>query len=70
MSDESESVNNVINVGNFMYMPVSIYDVKVAALMDTGSSVNIMSNSLFQKLPTHVKCDFQNTSQFVIYLCI
>ena len=66
MSDESESVNNVINVGNFMYMPVSIYDVKVAALMDTGSSVNIMSNSLFQKLPTHVKCDFQNTSQSVI----
>lgn len=35
------------NVGDFMYMDVLIKGTKVAALLDTGSSINIISKSLY-----------------------
>ena len=39
----------------FLYLNVQLYGNKIAALLDTGSSVNIMSNSLFQRLPDKCK---------------
>ena len=41
-----------------MYMPVDICGIKVAALLDTGSNVNIISKSLFQRLPVQSKSCF------------
>lgn len=37
------------NVGDFMYMDVIIKCTKVAALLDTGSSIHIISTSLYEK---------------------
>ena len=44
-------------------MPVNIKGLQVAALLDTGSSINIISKSLFDKLPNNGKFNFRSGSE-------
>ena len=44
-------------------MPVNIKDMQVAALLDTVSSINTISKSLFDKLPHNGKLNFRSGSE-------
>ena len=44
-------------------MSVNIKGLQVAALLDTGSSINIISKSLFDKLPNNGKFNFRSGSE-------
>lgn len=52
MSDNSSSsvFNDVCNDSGFMYLPVNFSSSQVSALLDTGSSINLMSQELFDML--------------------
>ena len=65
-SEESECDHN--SAGEFMYMPVNIKGMQVAALLDTGSSINIISKSLFDKLPHNGKFNFRSGSEQTVNL--
>lgn len=60
-SDESECDENI--PGEFMYMPVNIKGMQVTALLDTGSSINIISKSLYDKLSLKSKSNFRTCSE-------
>lgn len=60
-SDESECDENI--PGEFMYMPVNIKGMQVTALLDTGSSINIISKSLYDKLSLNSKSNFRTCSE-------
>ena len=40
---------------SFMYINIHIHNIKVAALLDSGSNINIISESLFSKVPDSFK---------------
>ena len=40
---------------SFMYMPVYVNNVHISALIDTGSSVNIMSRDVYDSIPNSCK---------------
>ena len=56
------------SAGEFMYMPVNIKGLQVAALLDTGSSINTISKSLFNKLPNNGKFNFRSGSEQTVKL--
>jgi hypothetical protein len=43
----------------FLYINVFFNDFKVAALVDSGSSINIMSKTLFDSIPEQYKLSFE-----------
>jgi hypothetical protein len=43
----------------FLYINVFFNDFKVAALVDSGSSINIMSKTLFDSIPDQYKLSFE-----------
>lgn len=51
---DSEIYSNEQN-DPFMYMPVKCGETNIAALIDTGSSINILSVDLFNSLPENCK---------------
>ena len=55
-------------VGKFMYLPVSFKNSNVAALLDTGSNVNLMSTKLYQSLSHAEKSVIQENTNVVIKL--
>lgn len=55
-------------VGDFMYMDVIIKGTKVTALLDTGSSINIISKSLYEKLPSQNKSSFRSCGEQTVKL--
>lgn len=49
-----------------MYLPVYFDDIEIAALLDSGCAINVMSESLYTSLLNHLKSDFhENSSSFV-----
>jgi hypothetical protein len=48
------------NTTKIMYMPVKFITVHVAALLDYGSCISVMSLSLYDKLPVSVKQPLQS----------
>ena len=56
--DFSDKCNlNRQNGSKFIYMPVEFNSLKVAALVDSGSSINIMSDQLHYSLPHKCKSE-------------
>jgi hypothetical protein len=51
---DSEIYSNEQN-DSFMYMPVKCGETNIAAMIDTGSSINILSIDLFNYLPENCK---------------
>jgi hypothetical protein len=49
-----------------MYMPVKFKTVHVAALLDSGSCISVMSLSLYDKLPVSVKQPLQSCNISVL----
>ena len=62
-SDEQENIKS-----KFMYLLVIIHSRKVAALVDTGSSINILSADLFYSLPNSLKTSLNSYVQESIIL--
>ena len=50
---ETESDDDSCSSHKLLFMPVSISHMKISALLDTGSSVNIMSSHLYNSLPKY-----------------
>lgn len=44
----------------YLFLPVDIFNLKVSALLDSGSSVNIISNSFFKRLPVSVQSSLRS----------
>ena len=38
-----------------MYLPVNFSSTQISALLDTGSTINLMSHELFDRLPVNNK---------------
>ena len=55
-SQDNENIDSDFD-NSFMYMNVVVNKIKVAALLDSGSNINIMSESLFSRLPGSYKRD-------------
>ncbi len=48
-------------------MPVSLGTRRIAAMLDSGSNVNLMSESLFKSLPANLHCVIvRNSEQEVV----
>jgi hypothetical protein len=60
---------NCICTCMFLYMPVEFNSLKVAALVDSGSSINIMSDQLHYSLPHKCKSEL-NFEAIKITTCI
>lgn len=48
--------------GGLLYLFLHFKDVKIAALLDSGSTTNLMSYSLYSRLPNSVKSNLQPLS--------
>ena len=53
----SESDNAASNKSSFLYLPVKFQTLRVAALLDTGSSINLISSELFNDIPIKLKSE-------------
>ena len=51
-----------------MYMPLNIKGLQVAALLDAGSSINIISKSLFDILQNNGKFNLRSGSEQTVKL--
>lgn len=49
-------------IGGLLYLFLHFKDVKIAALLDSGSTTNLMSYSLYSRLPNSVKSNLQPLS--------
>ena len=49
-------------IGGLLYFFLHFKDVKIAALLDSGSTTNLMSYSLYSRLPNSVKSNLQTLS--------
>ncbi|CAG2185803.1 unnamed protein product [Mytilus edulis] len=61
-STECTSDDDSTFVCKFLYMPVRIANQEISALIDTGSSINVMSSQLFNSIPDSMKSEFSATS--------
>ncbi|VDI46564.1 Hypothetical predicted protein [Mytilus galloprovincialis] len=50
----------------FIYLPVQILNLKIAALVDTGSSINVISQQLFNSIPETHKSWVNSTSEKIV----
>ncbi|CAC5421039.1 unnamed protein product [Mytilus coruscus] len=61
-SIECTSDDDSAFVSKFLYMPVRIANLEISALIDTGSSINVMSSQLFNSILDSMKSEFSATS--------
>ena len=54
------------NESKFIYMPVKINHLSVAALIDSGSSINIVSQSFYNLIPDTCKSMIQPISEKIV----
>ncbi|CAC5371045.1 unnamed protein product [Mytilus coruscus] len=60
------STSNMESRNKFIYLPVQILNLKIAALVDTGSSINIISQQLFNSIPETHKSWVNSTSEKIV----
>ena len=58
LSTDDTSSENSENFSKCLYMAVKIANLEVSALIDTGSSVNVMSQQFFNTIPDSYKSKF------------
>ena len=51
---------------NFMYLHCIVGQCKVTALLDSGSSINIVSRSFYDSIPESSRFDFQQTDEKIV----
>ncbi|KAL5017800.1 hypothetical protein ScPMuIL_003522 [Solemya velum] len=72
--DSSDSSSDVpppvtdLNKQDFMYLPSKFGSIEVAALIDTGSSINVMSRTLFNSIPDKYKSKLNTVGNSKIVL--
>ncbi|CAC5398333.1 unnamed protein product [Mytilus coruscus] len=66
-STECTSDDNSTFVCKFLYMPVQIANLEISALIDTGSSINVMSSQLFNSIPDSMKSEFSAASDKITF---
>ncbi|CAC5415602.1 unnamed protein product [Mytilus coruscus] len=47
-------------------MPVTIDNIEIAALIDSGSSINVISQQLFNSLPEHYRNSFKSANEKIL----
>ncbi|VDI02672.1 Hypothetical predicted protein [Mytilus galloprovincialis] len=60
------STSNMETRNKFIYLPVQILNLKIAALVDTGSSINVISQQLFNSIPETHKSWVNSTSEKIV----
>ncbi|CAC5404413.1 unnamed protein product [Mytilus coruscus] len=50
----------------FLYMPVTLDNIEIAALRDSGSSINVISQQLFNSLPEHYRNSFKSANEKIL----
>ncbi|CAC5405276.1 unnamed protein product [Mytilus coruscus] len=60
------STSNMESRNKFIYLPVQILNLKIAALVDTGSSINVISQQLFNSIPETHKSWVNSTSEKIV----
>ena len=50
---------------NFMYLHCIVGKAKVTALLDSGSSINIISHSFYDSVPETFKFDYQECAEMI-----
>ena len=56
--EENNSFSSTNQAGStFLYLPVKFNNIRVAALLDTGSSINLMSSDLFYSISKQLKSE-------------
>ena len=70
-ADESSSNNDFMRKDysmshNFMYLSCIVGQCKVTALLDSGSSINIVSRSFYDSIPESSRFDFQQTDEKIV----
>ena len=58
--------DNITVTNNFMYLNVFVGDRPLTALLDSGSSINVMSLSYFQSIPFSEKSEFSKCDENVV----
>ncbi|CAC5388073.1 unnamed protein product [Mytilus coruscus] len=48
-------------------MPVTIDNIEIAALIDSGSSINVISQQLFNSLPEHYRNSFKSANEKILF---
>jgi regulatory protein YycI of two-component signal transduction system YycFG len=51
------------NTPSLLYIPVQFDQMRVAALIDTGSSICVLSKDLYNQLPERFKLSFEQVNQ-------
>ena len=62
ITTDIDSDTQLANSVKFLYLPVKIANIEVSALIDTGSSINILSSQLFNNIPDSFKSRFNASS--------
>jgi hypothetical protein len=66
MSAFQEESSQAIAINSFMYLNVFVHNMPVTALLDSGSSINVISFSFFQLLPESEKAEFSFCEDSII----
>ena len=62
ITTDIDSDTQLANSVKFLYLPVKIANIEVSALIDTGSSINILSSQLFNNIPDSFIARFKASS--------
>ena len=55
ISVSNSEISDARSKSGFMYLPVNFSTTQISALLDTGSTINLMSHELFDRLPANNK---------------
>ena len=65
-SDENSDFGLFKKDSKFIYMPVKVNTIKIAALIDCGSSINIISNQFYTSIPQKCKSNIFPVNEKII----
>lgn len=66
LNDNSELRTDFTSQHSFMYLNCQIGHTTVTALLDTGSSINIISRQFYEIIPDGCKMDFQPSDDQIV----
>ena len=55
ISVSNAEISDARSKSGFMYLPVNFSTTQISALLDTGSTINLMLHELFDRLPANIK---------------
>lgn len=68
INSDNDTDINISHSNSFMYLPVNFKGVEVAALLDTGCCINVMSENLYNTLPQSCKTALDHSNALRVQL--